>query len=94
MSSCVDELRGVLDTVSPATQVDLPAKRFDGTEMTGQPVDNLLQHPKSPVRRASGVLSHQLDCMRSLYRMLFNSRPGRSPVSGQLLAFDVMCHIA
>lgn len=50
----------MLDTVSPATQVGLPAKRFDGTEMTGEPVDDLLQHPKSPVRRASGGLTHLL----------------------------------
>lgn len=49
-----DEMGSVLDTVSPATQVRLPAKRFDGSEMPGQPVDNLLQQPKSPGRRAAG----------------------------------------
>lgn len=48
-----DELRRVLDTTL-ATQVQLPTKHFDGSELPAQPVDALLQHQMSRSHRASG----------------------------------------
>lgn len=67
-----DELRLVLEGVAPATQVQLPKQQFDGGELPGEPVDQLLQHSGSPVRQISGSFSRHCShcrnhgCVRAL----------------------------